>query len=169
MEPERKEHKYLGVLITILVMILLTAGSVAGTWYYMNQQAKKTSDDNAAQVASLQKKITELNKETSTESATTTRTTPTITKTGSDAAKDFCNTVKSGYIAYGITYQEGDSAEFVSCSMGAASGAGGSGYVLLGKKIGGKWTSIHEGQEPPTQAVISQYNIPSSISGVSTN
>lgn len=57
MEPK---HKYLPVLITVLVMLLISAGVGVGVWYYMDQQVKKTADDNANQVATLQKQVTDL-------------------------------------------------------------------------------------------------------------
>lgn len=61
MEPEiTKKPKYLPILITAFAMLLLTVGAVAGVWYYMDQQAKKTTEDNAKQISELQKQIDEL-------------------------------------------------------------------------------------------------------------
>lgn len=53
METEKEKHKYLPVLITVLIMLLFTASLVAGVWYYMRQQA-----DN--EKAELQRQIDEL-------------------------------------------------------------------------------------------------------------
>jgi hypothetical protein len=53
MEPEVQKHKYLPVLVTVLVMLFVTAGAVAGVWYYMDKQAKKAADDNTQQAAEL--------------------------------------------------------------------------------------------------------------------
>jgi len=52
MEPEKK-HKYLPVLITIFVMLLLTAGAVTGVWYYMDQQAENDKAELQAQIDEL--------------------------------------------------------------------------------------------------------------------
>lgn len=63
MEPEvKKEHKYLPVLITALVMLFVVTFVSGGVWYYMDQQANKTADDNAKQVVALRKQIDNLNK-----------------------------------------------------------------------------------------------------------
>ena len=171
MEKDAKnEHEYLPVLITAFVMLIVTAAAVAVLWYYMDQQAKQTATNNATQVAILQKQITDSNEKTTTVASTTTPT-PVISsqiKTGSDAAKQFCNTVDNGNVAYSIIYSEGDSAEFVKCSMGPSNGSAGGGYALIGKKINGTWTAIYRGQQPPSQATITQYTIPSIISGLTS-
>lgn len=79
MESETKiERKYLPVLITALVMLFVVALVGGGIWYYMNQQAKKTAEDNKKQTEELQKQITDLKKTTNatTNSSTTSTTDP---------------------------------------------------------------------------------------------
>ncbi len=60
MESEVRKHKYLPILIAVFVMLLVTTIAVGGVWYYMDQQAKKAANDNAKQVAELQKQIDDL-------------------------------------------------------------------------------------------------------------
>jgi cbb3-type cytochrome oxidase subunit 3 len=62
----KKVHKYLPVLITVLAMVFVVALVATGVWYYADQQAKKAADDNAAQVAALQKQIDDLSKKGTT-------------------------------------------------------------------------------------------------------
>jgi len=83
MEPEKK-HKYLPVLITIFVMLLLTVGAVAGVWYYMDKQAEIDK-------AGLQEQINESNKPNVT----------TDTTAQTEASSEYTN--KEGKYSFNLT------------------------------------------------------------------
>jgi hypothetical protein len=70
MQPEEKPFKkYLPVIITAGVMIVLAAGLVFGTWYLMDQRAKKTATENNAKTETLNKQIEVLQKQYETQTA----------------------------------------------------------------------------------------------------
>ena len=62
MEPEVQKHKYLPVLVTVLVMLFVTAGAVAGVWYFMDKQAKEDKTAAEKTTQDLQKQINELSR-----------------------------------------------------------------------------------------------------------
>lgn len=75
-EAVKEKPKFSGkrLLITILI-VLLTAGSVGGgTWYFMDQNVKKTKEANDKEIESLQKQIDDLKKESTTSDGAATPT-----------------------------------------------------------------------------------------------
>ncbi len=90
MEPEKKEHKYLPVLITVFVMLLITAGAVAGVWYYMDKQ----SDNDKAE---LQSQINELRSSVDNDISEET------TETEDDEAADWKNYTNT-YQSFSLKY-----------------------------------------------------------------
>jgi hypothetical protein len=65
MEPTEKPKFNWTRLIITIVIVIVTAGVLAGgTWYYMNQQAVKAEDAKNKEVEQLQRQINELKKPT---------------------------------------------------------------------------------------------------------
>jgi hypothetical protein len=99
MEPselnEKPKFNWQRLLITVGIVIV-TAGAIGGTtWYVMNQQAKNDKANTDKQVSDLQKQVADLQK---TQTSTTT-TTPSTTTTATDPTagwKTYTNT-KYGY------------------------------------------------------------------------
>lgn len=100
MGQERK-HKYLPVLITVLVMLFVAAGIGGGIWWYMDGKAKKAAHDNARDVQRLQGQINELSKSSTTAAA------PSSASNGSSTAdwKTFVNSVYKYSVKYPSTWQ----------------------------------------------------------------
>jgi 4-hydroxy-3-methylbut-2-enyl diphosphate reductase IspH len=91
------------------VIVIVTAGVLAGgTWYYMDQQSKQATDSNNKEVESLQKQVEDL-KSTSEKSKIATATQTTTNTTTTDYYKSFkswCQTSNPGMLTEGFeTYQ----------------------------------------------------------------
>ena len=144
----KKEVKYLPVLLTVLIMLLVAGGATAGVWYYAGQQAKKVADDNAKQVAALQKQIDDLNKKsTSTASpkvATTvpTTTTPSVTSAVLTNDQIFQEVAtKFGFTRSQVSYFRIWGQDKVQYSL-----LGNSSGTSFAYKAGSTWVSLKGGQ-----------------------
>lgn len=94
-QPEKPKHKYLPVLITILVMLLIAGGLAAGVWYYMDQQAKTNKASADQQISNLQKRVSDSQKSQTNASTTT----PNTTKTPAEAPDKVVNDFYSWYMS----------------------------------------------------------------------
>ncbi len=86
MEPnemnEKPKFNWQRLLITVGIVIV-TAGAIGGsTWYVMNQQAKNDKANTDKQVSDLQKQVADLQK---AQTKTTTATTPATTSTSNNS------------------------------------------------------------------------------------
>lgn len=80
METQKEKSKLLKPLLTLLVGILLIAGTGLGVWYWQQNELKKQRADADSRVAELQKQIDELRNSTEkTESADETESWKTYT------------------------------------------------------------------------------------------
>ncbi len=76
MEQENK-HKLLKPLLTILIGIILIAGTGLGIWYWQNGEANKQKTDSDKQISELQKQVNDLQKKSTTTTSTAKPVTPT--------------------------------------------------------------------------------------------
>jgi len=160
MESEKK-HKYLPVLITIFVMLLLTAGAVAGVWYYMDKQA----EDNRAE---LQSQIDELRSNIDNDVSEETIETE-VDETGTQETSDDLTEIKSvcidgteNPIIDHITYLENSNGEYATCGVRSTDAPG---HISTLKKISENWQIIYSGHDAPSEDVCMQYKIPEILGG----
>lgn len=164
---EKPKHKYLPVLLTALVLILIGAGVAAGVWYYMDKQAKEEAVNSDKKLETLQKQYeTEKDKISSDLKAS-------IANATTESAKQVAYTDKEQIIiatiakynnpnfipAVNVTKIEGNWAlstpvplQFKQDSGYTVPGMGGT--VYLWNKVGGKWIIVGSAGETGWDAAV---------------
>jgi type II secretory pathway pseudopilin PulG len=67
-EPKNKSNK--GLVATLVILIILAIAAVGGTWYFMNNKAKKDKKVQEEQIQQLQKQIDDLKSQAATKITT---------------------------------------------------------------------------------------------------
>jgi hypothetical protein len=159
MEPEvKKEHKYLPVLITVLVMLIVVALVGGGVWYYMDQQAKKASDENGKQVAELQKQVSTLNSSKNVTAADSSKK-DLASKT---EIQKFCLEGQAGNVVRSYSYLVNENGQYSKCNVGLNDGPG---WMVIGKVAGGNWQKVYSGQQVMSFDAANQNKVPRSLLG----
>lgn len=166
MEPVKENFNWKRLLTTIGI-VLVTAGAIGGTTYYLmakNQKSIQASSYNS--VEALQKQIDDLNKKAAatTKNSTVATTTPVASSKDLQSKTEIANFCAGGdaSILRGYTYVTTENGSFVLCSVGALPG---SGHEVIGKIINNNWQQIYTGQQTPPLDTANQYKIPASLIG----
>ncbi|MFA6423651.1 MAG: hypothetical protein WCW17_04385 [Patescibacteria group bacterium] len=98
---------------------------------------------------------------------TSTNNTPSNSNSSlSQTAKTFCQDNSTGMVVDSILYLEStENGNFVKCTIRDTDPESMGGYQLTGKNINNTWTEIFSGQDVMSEDIITQYKVPSEISG----
>ena len=163
MPEPKKSGKSKATLIAVAILVAIIAGG--GTWYYMNYRLQNNEKDNSSQVSQLQASITTLNSQLAAAKTTTTTTTKTTTQTAASdligSLKTFCQASETNITVSPITYVENTNGKYGNCGISPNDGTGGG--MLVAVLQNNNWVKVWEGNGILSQALCTQYKIPTKI------
>ncbi len=102
-QKPKKKHRFIGMLLAILAVILFSVGTAAGVWYWQNGEQNKQRADSDTRIAAMQKQVDEL-KNSQKDTKSTASANKTVNwKTYTNNQDGFQLTFPENWKGYGIS------------------------------------------------------------------